>query len=297
MNTETHPRDIYWMSILLIAVGMFFLSACAPIRPSPFAEKVLTPLKNSNAITIEQIQGQSQTFSENSRPLRMALIADSHSNYRDLDLTINQINQENVDFTVHLGDMTDLGLAIEYEAATNMLGRLQKPWLTVIGNHDAVGNGRNIYRRIFGSENQVFDSHGYRFIIFNNNQLEYLDTGLSWLWLRQQIASSQNPVILFQHANPFNTDNFSPDQIQEIQSILQLPKLRAVFHGHLHSFQQSYFHSVLIQQVGRTEGQSYAIVDLKPNEVAIKKCEGGSCEGRQFYFPDDTVAEPARSYR
>jgi len=294
MSSKVPKKDIYFMSILLIAVGMFFLSACAPIRPSPFAEKVLIPLQNSNAITIEQIQNQSQTFSENSRPLRLALIADSHSNYRDLDLTINKINQADVDFTVHLGDMTELGLAIEYEAAASLLSRLQKPWLTVIGNHDAVGNGRNIYRRVFGTENQVFDSHGFRFIIFNNNQLEYMDTGLSWAWLRSQITNSPMPVILFQHANPFNTDNFNSYQIQEIQSILRLPRLRAVFHGHLHSFQQSFFHSVLIQQIGRTEGQNYAIVNLKKNEVAIQKCEGDSCEDRQFYFSDESAAEPAQ---
>jgi len=294
MSSKVPKKDIYFLSILLIAVGMFFLSACAPIRPSPFAEKVLTPLQNSNAITIEQIQNQSQTFSENSRPLRLALIADSHSNYRDLDLTINKINQEDIDFTVHLGDMTELGLAIEYEAAASLLSRLQKPWLTVIGNHDAVGNGRNIYRKIFGSENQVFDSRGYRFIIFNNNQLEYMDTGLSWAWLRYQITNSALPVVLFQHANPFNTDNFSSDQIQEIQSILKLPRLRAVFHGHLHSFQQSFFHSVFIQQVSRTEGQSYALVELGSHSLNVQQCEGGHCEARQLSFPDDSAAEPAQ---
>lgn len=294
MSSKIPKKDIYFLSILFIAAGLFFISACAPIRHSPFAEKVLTPLQNSNASAIEQIQNQPQTYSENRRPLRFALIADSHSNYRDLDLTINQLNREDVDFTVHLGDMTDLGLAVEYEAAANMLARLQMPWLTVIGNHDAVGNGRNIYRKIFGTENQVFDSRGYRFIIFNNNQLEYLDTGLSWSWLRQQIATSPLPVILFQHANPFNADNFSPAQISEIESILKLPRLRAVFHGHLHSFQQTFFHSVFIQQVSRTEGQSYALVELDSNQLNVEQCEGGRCEARQLFFPDDSAAESAQ---
>jgi predicted HTH transcriptional regulator len=74
------------------------------MRDSPFAEKVETNLINSNNATIAKLQTQFAQMSFDEKPLRFALIADSHGNYRDLEKTVKFINQRAVDFTIHLGE-------------------------------------------------------------------------------------------------------------------------------------------------------------------------------------------------
>jgi len=270
-------------SLILLSL-LTITAACTPMRASPFSEKVETDLTNSNDSTIALLQNRLNHMSYDEKPVRFALLADSHGNYRDLEKTVHLLNKKAVDFTVHLGDMTDLGMAIEYEAFLSMMGQLHQPWLSVIGNHDAVGNGKYIFKKIFGEYNQMFVVQGYRFILFNNNTLEFQNKGIQLDWLEKEIALSAEPVILFQHADPFNKHNFKTAQIQQIERILRLPKLKAVFHGHLHKFSQAIYGTTRIQEVHRTEGVSYALVELNEKNMMIYLCHGAVCENHFMDF-------------
>ena len=182
-------------------------------------------------------------------------------------------------FAVNLGDMTDLGLALEYEAFASHIENINKPLFSVIGNHDTIGNGKAIYQKLFGAYDYYIDLNGLRFIFFNNNSLDFYSEGINLDWLRQTVQESVGPVLIFQHVNPLNSEYFNPEQQRKIQEILDPQKVLAVFHGHNHSFQTYEVNGVLIQQVARVEGGQYSEIQIANNSLNITNCsKGGRCE-------------------
>ena len=47
------------------------------------------------------------------------------------------------------------------------------PYVVVIGNHDCLGSGRDVFRKMFGNENFSFVAGRFRFICMDTNALEY----------------------------------------------------------------------------------------------------------------------------
>ena len=264
------------LSIASISLTVLLLtSACAPIRATPFGEITETQLFSINDQNKSRLPFRT---SDVDSEVRFALISDSHANYEDLDRTVDRLNREDVDFVMNLGDMTDLGLAFEYDVFLQMMSGLNKAWFSLIGNHDAIGNGKQIYKRHFGEYNNYFDHGGIRFVMFNNNRLDFLSEGIDWDWLEQVVNQSAHPVILFQHVNPWNKDYFDEASVLRLQKILDTNKVSVLFHGHQHKFSNQMYKNTLLQQVARTEKEQYALVSIVDGQIQILNCQGGSCE-------------------
>lgn len=279
-----HPKTNVLIRLALISLMIGLVLSCSPMRFSPFSDQVETNLSNVNSSNIARLQQDITTKSASSQSIKFALVTDSHANYSDLEKVVTTLNQQNIDFTVHLGDMTDLGMAVEYDAVTSLMNRLSKPWLSVIGNHDAIGNGRHIYRKIFGPYNQSFELGNFKFIIFNNNKLDFYSEGVELQALKNEISQSTKPVVLFQHADPFNADNFNQSDLALIQEIINEPNLVAVFHGHLHHFSRKFYGKTVVQQIHRTEEEAYGLVELNNDSMIINLCKGGRCEESRISF-------------
>ncbi len=143
--------------------------------------------------------------------LTIALISDSHTYYRSLEKVVESINaRPEVDFIVHAGDISDHGYVKEFEKGVVYLQKLHKPFLVVIGNHDLLANGGEVYRKMFGPANFSFVYQGVKFIFYDSNSREYGFNGavpdLGWLQneLQAMPAASQN--ILISHVPFFNED-------------------------------------------------------------------------------------------
>ncbi|MFN2526703.1 MAG: metallophosphoesterase [Actinomycetota bacterium] len=71
---------------------------------------------------------------------------------------ISDLNRAHVDIVVQLGDITDHGERAEFESAAKILGDLEMPFVTMMGNHDvfSVGelrlSGRDYYPASFGRQ-------------------------------------------------------------------------------------------------------------------------------------------------
>ena len=77
---------------------------------------------------------------------KFAVIADNHYHYNSLRTIVNDITKNpNISFVISAGDVTDMGLLKEYEIFYEIMNNLDKPYLTVIGNHDYNSNGGIIY--------------------------------------------------------------------------------------------------------------------------------------------------------
>ena len=172
------------------------VTSCAPFRDSPFSDKLLSKDRSLN----EQAQGRIQNI-ESDGLLRMAIIADVHQNYSDLNTAIYSINQTtNIDFTVNLGDFTNSGYNLEYDQYIDSITSLRRPAFTVIGNHDSIGAGPELYRKAFSEVNFWFESSSKRFIFFNSANWEN-PNGFDPQWLKDAVTSSTKSVIIFTHCS------------------------------------------------------------------------------------------------
>jgi len=92
--------------------------------------------------------------------IKFAYLADIHvsegtTNIADLEASVNDINkQEDIDFVIFAGDITEFGSDREIAIAAEVIGRLNKPYIVLSGNHDSKWSesGCNTFAKVFGYE-------------------------------------------------------------------------------------------------------------------------------------------------
>lgn len=258
---------VLWMALLVIS--------CGPLqRSSPFSELNISAANDLNGQAIEQL---SQLQSAPA-PFTILAIADSHQNYDSLRRVVSIAAGQEASFLVHLGDFTNQGYNIEYDQYLQRMKSLPFPFLTVIGNHDALVKGKSLFRRLFGEFNKAFEFQGYRFVLFNNNNLDfYAEGGTDWAWLEKVIDESALPVVLLFHINPDNRDYFTPDDLRNYERIITGSNVRLVLHGHNHVFETEVVNGILRHQVHRTQGTHWSRIHLSPSEISVETCSNLEC--------------------
>ena len=102
---------------------------------------------------------------------KYAFVTDTHvgsgTGEEDLRRTVLDINQQqDLDFVVITGDITEMGTNDELKLAKSILADLIKPYYIIPGNHDtgwSESGGVNFIKE-FGYDKFMFDHKGYRFI-------------------------------------------------------------------------------------------------------------------------------------
>ena len=224
--------------------------------------------------------GQGQSF------IRVGLIADpqyadkdAHGSrfYRNsldkLDSAIAAINAEEVDFTVILGDLVDVGPK-DLAPVLERLDKLGKPYYTILGNHDYVDveDGAALYKIYkMPSSYYTVEQGDWLFILLNTNELaEYATTAGSaqrdeWQtlsnelkaakrsnnqpwnggisseqlkWMERQLEKAQSTrkkVIVFTHHPLYPENGLETLNNREILALIEkYPSVKAVISGHHH---------------------------------------------------------------
>jgi predicted phosphodiesterase len=209
---------------------------------------------------------------EVSDTVKFALIADTHSYYDDLADAISSINQqEGLQFVVCCGDITDSGLAQEYNWYCDLIKKLKYPIITVIGNHDYLSNGSVIYRRIFGPSNFSFTINDYKFMAFDDVVWENSNRSPQFDWLRSELQNDTiKKCILLAHIPPW-TDQLEGIYSQIYEEIVKNSNIMLCLHGHNHQYEEKEFASVPSVVSGSVIYRSYNIISLFNNEYSIKR--------------------------
>ena len=120
-----------------------------------------------------------------------AFVGDSQRFYDELERFIDTVNAiDEIDFIILAGDISDFGLLEEFELIHEQLSGLNKPYFGVVGNHDVVARGEEIFERMFGPLNYTFTYRSVKFIAHNTNGKEYPDKEVPDMnWLRSALVT------------------------------------------------------------------------------------------------------------
>ncbi|MBC7397069.1 MAG: metallophosphoesterase, partial [Bdellovibrionales bacterium] len=163
----------------LTVVANLVLSAC---EVTPYGADVAPDYCKSLSIrtniqklkSLEQANPSKQNF-------KVAIISDSHVNLDSLARAVERINRRSdIDFVMILGDLTDQGLESQYQFTCKNLSKFEKPFISVIGNHDSLSNGKLLWTQYFGDASKGFDGYNYSFSYLGTKFIAYNDNGFEF---------------------------------------------------------------------------------------------------------------------
>lgn len=253
---------------LVIVVTSSLLISCEMIEFSPWESKVPDDLTDFNAKELSDLRGSDPGIFE---PFKVALLADIHGYYDNFEKTIRRINErDDIDFAFVLGDFADNGLLNEYVWYAEAIKSFDIPIITVVGNHDAISNGKQIYRDMFGQTNFTFDYKEITFIIWNNNRFEYGNPDFDWL--RQQLNEHENSIVVAHQ--PPDCETLTDEQSIAWEHLRRHPHYIASIGAHTHHFSLKIEDDGLpvFVQEAIMEGPHYGVMTVNEETVSFDYC-------------------------
>lgn len=190
---------------MLVFHAVLLLSSCDLIDIHPYDGKIEGE-KHINEKNIEKIESRLAGHDS----ICFAVISDTQRWYDETEDEVASINRRtDIDFVIHCGDMTDFGITKEFEWQRNILQKLRVPYVVILGNHDCLGSGKEVYRAMFGRENFSFVAGPTRFVCLDTNALEYdfsnpvPDLGFIRSFADDPTVTSSIPVM---HVCPFSDE-------------------------------------------------------------------------------------------
>jgi 3',5'-cyclic-AMP phosphodiesterase len=224
--------------LLILACLPLILSSC--IKYSPYEIRLSNDEKDLNNKNISKILNIPAKDT-----LVFVFAGDAQRFYDEAIPLVDKINTDpTIDFVAFAGDFTDFGLAQEFQGMNSIIKNLQVPYVAVLGNHDMLYNGGEVYRQMFGVYDFTFQIHGFRFVFANTNSREFGFSGKvpNIAWLNSQLADTANyfGAIVVVHVPPGN-DDFDNALEQDFALALSQPgKTIMELNGHNHDFADSY---------------------------------------------------------
>ena len=153
----------------MTVIASMLLAGCELMDVHPYDGRLDCELhlNDKNIAKIERTLADRDT-------IRFAVISDTQRWLDDMHDEVESINQRaDIDFVVHCGDISDFGITKEFEWQTHELKCLRMPYVVLLGNHDCIGSGKEVYRDVFGRENFSFTAGFLRVVCLDTNSLEY----------------------------------------------------------------------------------------------------------------------------
>lgn len=215
---------------------------------------------------------------------RAAIISDSHRSLDELEGVIEILNRgsSNIDFIFFLGDLTQMGLEMEFEWTCKALEENDLPLFTVIGNHDLLNFGEAIWKSVFGPLNYSFSFLGTKFIAYNSNKLEdpaAPDLGFIKRAAETLPGETRNHTIAAAHTPVTDGTVYSAEESEAIQYTFTSSGIELSVHGHQHHFGFDFFDDKDLLQylVSTVQESEYGIMTVSPADITLENCFGEQC--------------------
>jgi 3',5'-cyclic AMP phosphodiesterase CpdA len=209
------------------------------------------------------------------RPFKVALLSDTHYQYRKLDDAISDINKRvYFDFVIVTGDIADNGLKQEFIFFHEIMKNLTIPYFTVIGNHDYLANGEDVYSEMYGAYNYTFVVNNVKFVLFDNVRWES-EKVPDFHWLETELHNNHgyDHVIPFSHIPP--SDGQMEPYRERYHELLVRNSIQYSIHGHSHDFSltELYGAGVWYHTISSPQFNAYTELTVSPDSIGIQKLE------------------------
>ena len=177
-------------------------------------------------------------------PVKFAFLTDVHlcegsPRIENLQRCIADINsQDDIQFTIFGGDITEFGADSEIGLAKSLIDELDHPYWIAAGNHDAKWSesGCNTFAKVFGYEQFEFEAGGIKFLGCNSGPNMRMAPALlpheSLVWLDSIMTATpkEQPVIFVNHY-PQDTSILNYFQVM---NTLKKGNIQLLIGGHWH---------------------------------------------------------------
>lgn len=263
---KTLPDKIFfWLSRGALLLGSTAFSACELIDYHPYDTRV-DGKSHINAQNIERIEAATA----GKKAIRFVLISDTQRWYDETKAAVKSINaRDDIDFVLHCGDLTDFGVTREFEVQRDILEGLRIPYVALLGNHDCLGTGADVYRHMFGNPDFTFNAGDVHFLCINSNAFEY-DYSVdipNFSFIREDLESLPSNVqrtVVAMHAQPTSEQfNNNVSELFEYE-IRKYPGLAFCMCGHGHHTQVNewFGDGVLYYECAAAKHREYIIFTL-----------------------------------
>ncbi len=212
--------------------------------------------------------------------IRIAFSGDTQRSSAETVLFVDHVNARNdIDFVILNGDISDFGLLQEFRDIHRFYARLDVPFISVIGNHDLVANGRAVYEHMFGPLNFTFTYSGIKFVCHDTNGREYNFDGsapnLTWLKSNLTLGNGITNIVAVSHVPPIDAD-FDPALVTPYQTLFnQTPGLIASLHSHRHGELKTYYQTgtsgVPFIVTNAIVNSAYTIIEIKNGQISAQE--------------------------
>jgi predicted phosphodiesterase len=211
------------------------LSGC--IKYSPYE---VTVSKEESAQTRKNLEKLAQ-LDQSGDTITFAFIGDTQRFYDESLEFVSAINRRNdIEFLIISGDLTDFGLDDEFTAIYRIFKKLNVPFLTVIGNHDLIYNGEEVYEEMYGPLDYAFYFKRMKFVMVNTNSREFAFNGKvpDIGWLDRELADTATYInaVVIGHVPPNHDDFDSRLELPYANTLAKWGKTLASMNGHRHNF-------------------------------------------------------------
>lgn len=224
------------------------------------------------------------------KPFKFAYFQDTHisdvaANVEDLEVSVaDVIAQDDIDFVIFGGDITEFGSDEEIYRAKEIMDRLDIPYYILSGNHDSKWSesGCNTFREAFGYEVFEFDFNGVHFMGTNSGPNMRMMPALvpreAMVWLDSMTNSlpARKPVVFINHY-PLDDAMLNSG---EVIDLLKRTNIQLSMCGHGHNNREMDFSGVR-GVMGRSNlragkgAAGYNIVTVAGDSLVMAERRGG----------------------
>jgi Icc protein len=214
---------------------------------------------------LEQTMGEVTSY-------QVAIIGDPQQYPGSFQDTIKHVNNlADVHFILVVGDLAETGIKAEFEWMCKAMTKSNKPIISVIGNHDSISFGKQIWRDVFGEDlDFAFTYQGSRFVAYNDNQYEFAKMP-DRAWLAEQAlpidGEAWEHVIGVSHVPPW-------DENEGFDEHLKASNYDLTVHGHESKFDHWQREDLLLPHYITTQNRDpgFGILSVTPGDLELYNC-------------------------